>query len=63
MDLCEILSCSTKHNGNFKHLTLQIQDTPLHEAARGGHLEVCNSLLQASADVHSRNEVGRHVKY
>jgi ankyrin repeat protein len=31
------------------------QDTPLHESARNGHLEVCRLLLQSSADVEAKN--------
>ena len=51
------------HKSNIKHLTLQDQDTPLHLAAWKGHHKVCNLLLQAGADVHSTDNVGRHVKY
>ena len=51
------------HKSNIKHLTLQFGNTPLHDAARKGHHEVCNVLLQAGADVHSRKDVGIHVKY
>ena len=51
------------HNGNIKLLTLQSGFTPLHVAAREGHREICDVLLQTGADVHSRKNVGRHVKY
>ena len=51
------------HKSNIKHLTLQSGLTPLHVAALKGYHEVCNVLLQAGANVHSTNNVGRHVKY
>ena len=48
---------------NIKHLTLQDEATPLHLAASKGHHEVCDVLLKSGADVHSRDSVGRNVKY
>ena len=51
------------HKSNIKHLTLQHEATPLHLAAWAGEYEVCDVLLQAGADVHCRDNVGRHVKY
>ena len=51
------------HKSNIKHLTLQVGRSPLHLAASEGHHVVCDLLLQAGADVHSKSNVGRHVKY
>jgi hypothetical protein len=31
------------------------QDTPLHESARNGYLEICRLLLQCNADVKAKN--------
>ena len=40
-------------------MILQWQQTPLHDAVLGGHIEVIKILLAKGADINAKNEVSK----
>ena len=48
------LSCLT---GPIASLPHKVKDTPLHNAARNGHADVCVSLVRKGADLNAANKV------